>query len=95
MSPRIAILGQHSYRPEDRGLTDESTNSVSAHIKRLEDSLVQGYDMMNDYKEESAFLRMDIEKSLNLLIEKNAEVLTAVQPSLIDDYKLIKMHIGE
>ena len=36
LSPRIAILGQHSYRPEERGLTDEGTNSVSAHIKRLE-----------------------------------------------------------
>lgn len=36
ISPRIAILGQHSYKPEERGLTDEGTNSVSAHIKRLE-----------------------------------------------------------
>jgi hypothetical protein len=33
---------------------------------------------MNEYKEESALLRADIDKSLNLLIEKNAEVLTAV-----------------
>ena len=36
MSPRIGILGQHSYKPEDRGLTDEGTNSVSCQVKRLE-----------------------------------------------------------
>ncbi len=52
MSPRIGILGQHSYRPEERGLTDEATNSVSNQIKRVEDTLVQGYEVLNLYKTE-------------------------------------------
>jgi septal ring factor EnvC (AmiA/AmiB activator) len=29
------------------------------------------------------------------LIEKNADVLTQVQPCLIDDYKMLKEHISE
>ena len=53
ISPRIGILGQHSYKPEERGLTDEATNSVSNQIKRIEDNLVAGYDLINNYKEES------------------------------------------
>jgi hypothetical protein len=36
LSPRIGILGQHSYRPEERGLTDETTDSVANQIKRIE-----------------------------------------------------------
>jgi len=32
---------------------------------------------------------------LNALIEKNADVLSTVQPCLIDDYKSLKGHINE
>ena len=40
-------------------------------------------------------LRQDIDKQLHQLIEKNADVLTQVQPCLIDDYKMLKQHIAE
>ena len=53
MSPRIGILGQHSYKPEERGLTDEATNSVANQVRRIEDNLVLGYDLMNLYKDEA------------------------------------------
>jgi len=36
MSPRIGILGQFSYKPEEWGLTDEGTNSVASQVKRIE-----------------------------------------------------------
>lgn len=95
LSPRIAILGQHSYRPEDRGLTDEGTNSVSNQVKRMEDNLVLGFDLMTTYKDEAQRLHFDIDSLLNNLIEKNSDVLTTVQPTLIDDYKNLKSHIAE
>ena len=95
LSPRIAILGQHSYRPEDRGLTDEGTNSVSNQIKRMEDNLVLGFDMMSAYKDEARRLHNDIDSLMNNLIEKNSDVLSTVQPNLIDDYKTLKSHIAE
>ncbi len=75
MSPRIGILGQHSYKPEERGLTDESTNSVANQIKRIEDNLVLGYDLMNMYKDESQKLKDDIETLLNQLMDQNEEAL--------------------
>jgi hypothetical protein len=53
MSPRIGILGQFSYKPEDRGLTDEVTNSVASQVKRIEDRLVEGYDAIEAYKDEA------------------------------------------
>ena len=95
LSPRIAILGQHSYRPEDRGLTDEGTNSVSNQVKRMEDNLVLGFDLMTAYKDEAQRLRTDIDSLLNNLIEKNSDVLSTIQPNLIDDYKTLKSDISE
>lgn len=90
LSPRIAILGQHSYRPEERGLTDEGTNSISNQVKRMEDNLVLGFDLMSSYKDEAQKLRKDIDYLLNNLIEKNSDVLSSVQPTLIDDYQSLK-----
>lgn len=95
ISPRIGILGQHSYKPEERGLTDEATDSVANQVKRIEDSLVLGYDIMNAYKQESATLRVDIEKLLNNLMDKNEDALQEVQPDLIDDYYTMKSHSSE
>ena len=95
LSPRIAILGQHSYRPEDRGLTDEGTNSVSNQVKRMEDNLVLGFDLMTAYKDEAQRLRTDIDSLLNNLIEKNSDVLSTIQPNLIDDYNTLKSDISE
>lgn len=51
--------------------------------------------MMQAYKDEAEVLRQDIDKQLHQLIEKNADVLTQVQPCLIDDYKMLKSHIAE
>ena len=90
LSPRIAILGQYSYRPEERGLTDEGTNSISNQVKRMEDNLVLGFDLMSSYKDEAQKLRKDIDYLLNNLIEKNSDVLSSVQPTLIDDYQSLK-----
>jgi hypothetical protein len=57
--------------------------------------LVVGFDMMQAYKDEADTLRKDIDTQLHHLIEKNADVLTQVQPCLIDDYKMLKEHIAE
>jgi len=61
----------------------------------MEDNLVLGFDLLNAYKDESQKLHVDIDSLLNNLIEKNEDVLTTVQPDLIDDYKTLKSHISE
>jgi hypothetical protein len=50
---------------------------------------------MNDYKDESNRLRADIDQTLSVLIDKNEDVLTSVQPGLIEDYRTLKHHIHE
>jgi hypothetical protein len=61
----------------------------------MEDNLVLGFDIMTAYKDEAQKLRSDIDSLLNHLIEKNSDVLSTVQPTLIDDYKTLKQHISE
>jgi hypothetical protein len=56
----------------------------------MEDNLVLGFDLMSSYKDEAQKLRKDIDSLLNYLIEKNSDVLSTVQPTLIDDYKTLK-----
>jgi len=57
--------------------------------------LVLGFDIMTAYKDEAQKLRTDIDSLLNHLIEKNSDVLSTVQPTLIDDYKTLKQHSSE
>ena len=104
MSPRIGILGQFSYKPEERGLTDEGTNSVASQVKRIEvryiyldkqDHLVEGYEAIEAYKDEAERLRADLDGLLTQLIDQNEETLLTVQPELIEDYRTLKGHIAE
>jgi len=50
---------------------------------------------MTAYKDEAQRLRNDIDSLLNNLIEKNSDVLSNIQPNLIDDYKTLKSDISE
>ncbi|CDW77969.1 UNKNOWN [Stylonychia lemnae] len=98
ISPRIGILGHHTYKQEDRAQmiqADEATNSVTHQIKRIEDQLVLGYELLNTYKDESGNLRSQIDSLMNNLIEKNEGVLQEIHPDLIDDYKTLKDTIKE
>ena len=61
----------------------------------MEDNLVLGFDLMSNYKDEAQKLRIDIDNLLNNLIDKNSDVLSTEQPTLIDDYKNLKSHIAE
>jgi len=68
---------------------------VANQVKRIEDNLVLGYDIMNSFKEESGKLREDIDKLLNALMDKNEDALQEIQPDLIEDYHTLKSHIHE
>jgi hypothetical protein len=61
----------------------------------MEDNLVLGFDLMTAYKDEAQRLHNDIDSLLNNLIEKNSDVLSTIQPNLIDDYKTLKSDISE
>lgn len=50
---------------------------------------------MNSYKDEAGKLHSDIDSLLNNLMDKNEDVLKAIQPDLIEDYRLLKSQIGE
>jgi len=64
-------------------------------VKRIEDRLVEGYDVIEAYKDEAQRLRADLDNALNSLIAQNEDTLLQVQPELIEDYRTLKSNIGE
>ena len=62
---------------------------------QIQDSLVNGYDQLHIYKDESESLRKNIDELLSTLIKKNENTLLDIHPNLIDDYKQLKHSIKE
>lgn len=56
---------------------------------------MEGYDYLNNFKEEADVLRNTTDVLLNKLIEKNETVLADIHPDLINDYKSLKKSIKE
>jgi hypothetical protein len=68
-SPRVAILGSSQYASGEDRKDEEAFNSVNNQIKRIEDTLVMGYDQLNQYVEDSDMLRKGIDSLMTTLIE--------------------------
>jgi hypothetical protein len=72
-SPRIAILGPNTFSAEarnDAAIADEPTNTVNHDVKRIEEQMVLGYELLALYKQETGTLRGDIDCLMNTLINK-------------------------
>ena len=94
-SPQMAILGASQYASDNDRKDEEALNSVNNQIKRIEDSLVLGYEQLNLYVEDSDNLRKGIDDLMTQLIKKNEDVLGGVHPDLLADYKTLKRHIKD
>lgn len=66
---------------------------MGKQVKRIEEQLVLGYELLNMYKQDSETLRGDIDNVMNNLIEKTEGVLDDVQPDIYSDYKSLKKDI--
>ena len=88
----------HSIGPfkstEDR-LKEEATNSVSKQISTIEDHIMKGNEMLDDYKQKVQRERDDVQTLMDLLIERNEGVLGEAKPGITEDYHHLKSKIKE
>ena len=75
------------------GKIDDVSSSVNQQIKQLEDSLVQGYDILQLFKEDADQIRKEIDVMMNVLIEKTEVVQDELHVETRKDYKELKANI--
>lgn len=75
------------------GKIDDVSSSVNKQIKGLEDNLVQGYDALQLFKEESDQIRKEIDVMINVLVEKTEVVQDELKVYTREDYVELKKHI--
>lgn len=66
---------------------------MNNQIKRIEDTLVMGYDQLNNYVEDADSLRKGVDVLMTELISKNESILNEIHPELLADYKILKNSI--
>lgn len=101
-SPRVAILGHHTFSgeghaPEDRvvKISDEPANTVNKQVVRINETIHEGFDLLNSFRQEADVLRADTDSLMTMLMERVEEVLIDVQPEIYADYKKLKADIKE
>lgn len=62
-------------------------------MKRIEEQMVLGYELISLFKEEAAVLRQDINVLMNRLMESVESVSEDVKPETYKDYKTLKANI--
>lgn len=95
-SPRIGILGSATFSTNgnpNRKLEDQPSNTVNRTIKRIEEQMVLGYELLSLFKQEANVLRNDVDVLMQDLVEKVEEVPVDVKPEFYKDYKMLKGHI--
>ena len=56
---------------------------------------MNGYELLQAYKDDCEELRGNVEGLMNDLIDKNEQILKSIHPTLIDDYKTLKKQIKD
>mmetsp|Transcript_8522 Transcript_8522/g.14365 ORF Transcript_8522/g.14365 Transcript_8522/m.14365 type:complete len:149 (-) Transcript_8522:564-1010(-) len=74
---------------------DDVSVSVNRQIKLLEDKLVNGYDLLQIFKEEADQIRKEIDVMMNILIEKTEVVQDELHVESRKDYKQLKSDIKQ
>ena len=75
--------------PEEKA-QEEAANSVSNHIRIIEDLISKSYANMSSFKDEETRLRDEIDTVLNNLMEKNDGVQDALHPEVVGGYQALK-----
>ena len=96
-SPRIGILGTSTFAPEggakNRAMDSQPSNTVNCHMKRIEEQMVLGYELISLFKQEADVLRQDINVLMNRLMDSVEDVHEDVKPETYKDYKTLKANI--
>ena len=96
-SPRIGILGSSTFAPEggakNRSMDTQPSNTVNCHIKRIEEQIVVGYELIAYFKQEAEVQRQQINILMNKLMESVDNVSEDVNPETYKDYKTLKGNI--
>ena len=96
-SPRIGILGSSTFAPEggskNRAMDSQPSNTVNCHIKRIEEQIVVGYELIAYFKQEADVQRQQINLLMNRLMESVDSVQDDVSPETYKDYKTLKSNI--
>ena len=93
-SPRIGILGSSTFAPEggskNRAMDSQPSNTVNCHIRRIEEQIVVGYELIAMFKQEAEVQRQQINILMNKLMESVDSVSEDVAPETYKDYKTLK-----
>ena len=71
----------------------QPSNTVNCHIKRIEEQMVLGYELISLFKQEAEVLRQDINVLMNRLMDSVDNVTEDIKPETYKDYKTLKTHI--
>ena len=71
----------------------QPSNTVNCHIKRIEEQIVVGYELIAYFKQESEVQRQQINILMNKLMESVDNVSEDVNPETYKDYKTLKGNI--
>ena len=74
-------------------MEEQPSNTVNQHMKRIEEQMVVGYEVIALFKQESEVLRHDINILMNRLMDNVDEVATDLKPEQYKDYKTLKANI--
>jgi len=95
-------LGNHTFSVEGHStddrvvkISDEPVNTVNKQVVRINETIHDGFDLLNVFRQEADVLRSDTDHLMTMLMERVEEVLIDVQPEIYADYKQLKADIKE
>lgn len=71
-------------------MDSQPSNTVNCHIKRIEEQIVVGYELIAMFKQEAEIQRQQINILMNKLMESVESVSEDVAPETYKDYKTLK-----
>ena len=74
-------------------MDSQPSNTVNCHIKRIEEQIVVGYELIAYFKQEAEVQRQQINILMNKLMESVDNVSEDVNPETYKDYKTLKGNI--
>jgi len=95
-------LGNHTFSVEGHStddrvvkISDEPVNTVNKQVVRINETIHDGFDLLNVFRQEADVLRSDTDHLMTMLMERVEDVLIDVQPEIYTDYKQLKADIKE
>lgn len=87
---------QRDYEEDDEiaeGNVDTVVYNIQTHIKLILRLIKATYASLQEFKQESAKLKLEISDLRQQLIEENDDVLKEMNPEVLENYKRLKKHM--